>query len=127
MSVQSQDVYANATTLITGLGSGGGGGNVSSLTVSSIVVNGSTMVTSTMNVNNNMYVGAGRTGEVFFDVNISTISTVQCNIFGDVNAGFYLGTANIMRTTQMDAFLVGGVSSINGVNWAAITSTLHIP
>ena len=126
MSVQSQDVYANAGTLITALGSGGGGGNVSSLTVSSIVVNGSTMVTSTMNVNT-MLASGGRTGGVFFDVNISSISTSVCIIYGDVDAGFYSGTASTVRATQTDAFLLNNVSSINGVNWAAITSTLHIP
>ena len=114
MSIQSQDVYANATTLLTALGSGSGLGlsDPNNPVVSTLTVNGSMTASSTFT--NYLNVSG------FFRGGSLACSSMYTTTFG-VSGTLQTASTN---TVSLQTSTLTGVSSINGVNWAAITSTL---
>lgn len=120
MSIQSQDTYANATTLLTALGSGATvGPNIvaSTLTLNpgspAYAVTCPTVLTSTIYASDNIYA-------TYLGINPVGQGAQRNFIAMD-------STANITWVAGPTTVSTLTASTINGVPWAVFASTFGIP
>jgi len=115
-TVESNNVYLNATTPISVIGSGGGPVSAN-LQVSTLSAFGLTNISS---INGAAYTGAG---SVPANLTVSSISTLALNSISSINGVAYTGAGSVpanLTVSSISTLALNSISSINGVAYTGV-------